>query len=60
MRISNLGKAEKGAKVKSAACSQVLQLMDKDYSYQDALKKVLAENPAIKKADLEKELDIYI
>lgn len=45
---------------KSKEASAVLQLMDKDYSYQDALKKVLGDNPEVKKGDLEKELNTYI
>lgn len=45
---------------KSAGASKVLQLMDSDYSYQKALGKVLADNPDLDKATLEKELDTYI
>ena len=45
---------------KSVAASKVLQLMDKDYSYQKALSKVLADNPALDKTKLEQELDAYI
>jgi len=45
---------------KSKQCAKVLQLMDQDFSYQKALKKVLSENPKTKKKDLEKELSIYI
>lgn len=44
---------------KSAACSKVLQLMDKDYTYQEALKKVLECNKLNKK-NLEFELNLYI
>lgn len=39
---------------------QVLRLMDEDYSYEEALKIVLAENPNRNREDLEKELDQYI
>ena len=45
---------------KSKEASSVLQLMDKDYTYQEALNKVLKDNPKINKTNLEKELDIYI
>lgn len=45
---------------KSRACSKVLQLMDRDYSYGSALKKVLREDKRLSKSKLEKELDIYI
>ena len=45
---------------KSKAASKVLQLMDKDYSYQQALKKVLKEDKRLSKKKLEKELDTYI
>ena len=49
------------AKVKkSKACSKVLQLMDKDYSYSEALKKVISEDKRLSKKKLEKELDTYI
>lgn len=46
--------------VKSAECSEVLQLMDQDFSYGVALKKVLESNEAINKENLEKELENYI
>jgi uncharacterized protein YoaH (UPF0181 family) len=45
---------------KSKAAKKVLQLMDKDYSYGEALKKVLKEDKRLKKKNLEKELDTYI
>ncbi len=45
---------------KSVHASEVLQLMDQDFSYQKALKKVLNENKNIKKINLEFELDLYI
>lgn len=45
---------------KSFACSKVLQLMDKDYSYQKALAAVMNEDDAINKNSLEKELNLYI
>lgn len=47
-------------KKKSKACSKVLNLMDNDYSYSKALKKVLQEDKRLSKAKLEKELSIYI
>lgn len=45
---------------KSKSASKVLQLMDKDYSYQEALKTVLKEDKRISKKKLEKELSAYI
>ena len=45
---------------KSKECSKVLQLMDKDYSYSEALKKVISEDKRLSKKKLEKELDTYI
>ena len=48
------------AREKSKECSAVLQLMDKDYSYSEALKKVIKDYNIKDKAKLEKELDIYI
>ena len=48
------------AKEKSKECSAVLQLMDKDYSYSEALKKVIKDYNVKDKDKLEKELDIYI
>ena len=47
-------------KTKSEECRQVLQLMDKDFSYIEALTKVITENKLISKSFLEKELDLYI
>jgi len=44
---------------KSKEASEVLQLMDKDYSYEKALTKVLA-NSKVDKKKLEKELNKYI
>lgn len=49
-----------GGKIKSKAASKVLQLMDKDYFYQDSLKKVLLKNKRINKIKLKKELNQYI
>ena len=40
--------------------SKVLQLMDKDLSYEKALKKVLNEDKRLSKKKLEKELDTFI
>ena len=45
---------------KSKACSSVLKLMDKDMSYQKALKKVLSSDKRLSKQKLEKELEKYI
>lgn len=45
---------------KSKEASMVLNLMDHDYSYEDALKIVLKADPSINKSKLEKELDQYI
>ena len=45
---------------KSKACSKVLKLMDKDYSYQKALKEVLKNDKRLSKKKLEKELNTYI
>tara|TARA_R110002167_G_scaffold281728_1_gene487036 strand:+ start:803 stop:1207 length:405 start_codon:yes stop_codon:yes gene_type:complete len=46
--------------LKTPACKKVLQLMDQDFSYSKALKKVLLENNKVKKQDLETELNIFI
>jgi hypothetical protein len=45
---------------KSKAVSKVLQLMDKDYSYEKALKEVLKSDKRLSKKKLEKELNAYI
>ena len=45
--------------VKTKSASKVLQLMDKDYSYQEAIKKVSAED-GISSAQLEKECEPFI
>lgn len=45
---------------KSKSCRKVLQLMDKDYNYQSALKKVLNDDKRLSKKKLEKELNEYI
>jgi hypothetical protein len=45
---------------KSKEASLVLQLMDKDYSYEKALTAVLKKHKNIDRAKLEKELDKYI
>lgn len=47
-------------KPKSKAASKVLKLMDKDFSYSEALKKVLKEDKRLSKKKLEKELNTYI
>ena len=44
---------------KSEPAKMVLQLMDKDYGYENALKMALSKYK-IKRAKLEKELDNYI
>lgn len=44
---------------KSPACTNVLQLMDKDSSYSDALRETLLDFDGVAKEDLELELDIY-
>ena len=41
---------------KSSFCSEVLQLMDKDLTYSEVLKK----NPNLNKEELEQELNLYI
>ena len=46
--------------LKTMQCSKVLQLMDQDLSYCEALKNVLLENKEINKKDLETELNIFI
>jgi hypothetical protein len=53
-------KCFKNKLVKSRECSLVLQLMDKDFSYNKALGKVLNMDKSINKAKLENELNIYI
>jgi hypothetical protein len=45
---------------KSKEASLVLQLMDKDYSYEKALTAVLKKHKNIDRVKLEKELDKYI
>jgi hypothetical protein len=45
---------------KSKEASMVLQLMDRDYSYGDALKATLNKYKNVNKATLEKELNKYI
>jgi len=45
---------------KSILASKVLKLMDKNYTYSKALKKVLDENRKKTKIKLEKNLDQYI
>jgi hypothetical protein len=47
-------------RIKSKSASKVLQLMDKDFSYEKALRKTLREDKRLSKKKLEKELDIYI
>lgn len=45
---------------KSKEASMVLQLMDKDYSYERALKAVLSKSKSVDRKTLERELDKYI
>ncbi len=46
--------------LKSSECSEVLQLMDQDFSYSEALQTVLKNNPTTDKVQLENELNNYI
>jgi DNA-directed RNA polymerase subunit L len=46
--------------LKSDETHKVLQLMDEDHTYCEALDIVLKKNPTIDKAELTKELDIFI
>lgn len=52
--------ATSGRPEKSKAASKVLQLMDKDFSYQQALAKTLREDKRLSKIKLENELNYYI
>jgi hypothetical protein len=45
---------------KSAAASNVLQLMDKDFDYQEALEVTLSGDKRLSKEKLEKELNHYV
>jgi len=45
---------------KSKACSKVLKLMDKNHSYQKAVKLVLESDKRLSKKKLENELNSYI
>ena len=45
---------------KTKQASEVLQLMDKDYDYLTALKKVLRKNKNLTRAKLEKDLNPFI
>ena len=47
-------------RIKSNSTHKVLELMDKDFSYEKALKKVLKADKRLSKVKLEKELDFYI
>jgi hypothetical protein len=47
-------------KVKSNEASKVLQLMDNDFTYQEALAKTLKEHESLCKQELEEELNKYI
>ena len=57
-RITQITKKTMKAK-KSLNCSKVLQLMDKDYTYTEAINIVLKDKQVNKKR-LEKELERYI
>lgn len=46
--------------MKTKSVSKVLQLMDEDYGYEEALKKVLKEDKRLNKEKLEKRLNKYI
>ena len=45
--------------LKSKTCSHVLQLLDQDYTYKQAVETVL-KNSSIEKSKLEEELNLYI
>ena len=45
---------------KSKPAKKVLQLMDQDHTYSEALKMALSEHPGVNRIMLEKELDLYI
>jgi hypothetical protein len=49
-----------GSEKKSKSASKVLQLMDQDYEYQDALKMVVKSDKIKDVKAFEKELDIYV
>lgn len=53
-------KVENTCLLKSKECSKVLNLMDNDYSYSEALAQTLNEDKSICKQQLEKELNKYI
>ena len=46
--------------MKSPQAKKVLQLMDQDFTYCEALQTVLKENPETEKKQLETELNKYI
>lgn len=47
-------------KKKSEACSQILQLMDNDYTYSESVKLALKENRKLNRELLESELNAYV
>ena len=51
---------DKKRRTKSKSASNVLKLMDMDFSYQEALRHVLKKNKKLSKAKLERELNYYI
>ncbi len=48
------------SKIKSNSASKVLQLMDEDFSYKNALDSVLKSDETINKKNLEIELNNFI
>lgn len=46
--------------MKTKACKKVLELMDKDFEYQKALKIVLDSDKRLSKTKLENELNKYV
>ena len=59
MNISENFPLDEKKVVKTASAKKVLQLMDKDVSYGDAIKKVM-KSDGISREQLEKELDPFI
>lgn len=58
--LQQLENAIIGQNTKSREASKVLQLMDNDFSYKQALETVLSDNPTIHRESLENELNRYI
>ena len=57
--ITDMKKITKKDVLKSKTCSHVLQLLDQDYTYKQAVETVL-KNSSIEKSKLEEELNLYI